>query len=71
MSSTSPLDSWMDGGPVHVTRNQGSHFRRARFCLLRPNYPTRKVSAQERHMARPPLRVVPEEPQTFATAVRN
>ena len=61
----------MDGNPVYATRNQSSHFRRTRFRVLRPNYQTRKIPAQERHMVHPSLCVVPEEPQTFATAVRN
>jgi len=61
----------MDGSPVYATRNQNSHFRRTRFRVLRPNYPTRKIPAQERHMARPSLRVASEEPHAIATAVRN
>lgn len=66
-----PPNSRMDGGPVHVTRNQSSHSRRTGFRILRPNRATRKIPTQERNMARPSLPVVPKEPQTLATAVRN
>ena len=61
----------MGGSAVYPTRNQSSHLGRTRFCVFRPNHPTRKIPAQEYHMARPSLRVVPKGPQTFATALRN
>ena len=68
--SASP-GSWMGGGPVYTARNQSSHFRRIRLRVLRPNYPTREIPAQEYHMAHPTLRVVPKKPQTIAASVRD
>jgi len=61
----------MDGDPVYATRNQGTHLGGTRLCVLDPNHPTRKIPAQEHHLALPSLRIIPKEPQTFGTAVRN
>lgn len=65
------LDSWMDGGPVYGTRNQGTHLGGAGLCVLRLNHPTRKIPTQEYHLALSPIRVTPKEPQTLGAAVRN
>ena len=63
------FNSRMDGSPIYTARNQSTHLRRTRLRVLRSDRPTRKIPAQEHHLALPSLRIVPEEPQTFGTAI--
>jgi len=70
-SITTFIHSWVDGSPVCTARDQGTYLRRTRLRILRIDHPTREIPAQERHLALPSLRIIPERPQTFGTVVRD